>query len=111
MAVAQGKGIVHSAAAKLVDPILEDDQRERGECEGFGDRKGIPKKLSFQVSGDVQVNLLVRILTTTLHFLCRRPELFGKFLRNLQMSFAIGRLLRFPPGWTLADVPLPPRKV
>ena len=46
-------------------------------------QKGIPKNLSSQDFGEVRVNFLALILTKTLYFMCRRPELFrGKASDN-----------------------------
>ena len=59
-------------------------------------RKSIPKNLSSQAFCELWVNFLVLILTKTLVFVMKRPNLFTKFLGRLRMNFAIGRLFRSP---------------
>ena len=59
-------------------------------------KNGIPKNLSSQVFGEVRVNFLVWILTKTLYFMCRRPELFRTFLGSLRMILCYCKTFSVP---------------
>ena len=69
----------------------------------LGASKGIPKNLSFQVFGEVRVNLLVCILTKTPYFVCKRPELFRKFLGSLRMILCYWKTFSVPKVPDLRD--------
>ena len=96
-----GRGFAADFAGDHVASVLSTEERERNPdaprqvqhvhaihefgSPTIGATKGIPKNLSSQDFGEVWVNFLVRILTKTLSFMCRRRELFRKFLGSLRM--------------------------
>ena len=70
----------------------------------LGPERVFPRICLPQDFGEVRVNFLVWILTKTLHFMCRRPELFRKFLGRLRMILCYWKTFSVPKNWPLTPI-------